>query len=107
MASRSRRHLLILVAITLAVPTLLFAVGWVVLAPERAAADACKDKMELLLRSPGSAEWGDVAAYDAETDDEYEVHGHVDSENSFGASVRTTFSCTVRDGEVTSFSHLP
>ena len=56
---------------------------------------ACKELVKDRLKSPGSAKFsgmdhrGDV--------DEYTVTGSVDSQNSFGALIRSDFTCTVRE----------
>lgn len=57
---------------------------------------ACHDWVEQRLKSPGSANFED---YDegsvTRTGDTVVVRGWVDSDNSFGASVRNTYTCTV------------
>lgn len=56
----------------------------------------CHQYVKDRLKSPGSADFsGDYVAEGAD-DGAYTVSGSVDSQNSFGASVRNTFQCTVR-----------
>ena len=58
----------------------------------------CQDFVKDRLKSPGSAEFSDVAV--SHVVDDYTVTGAVDSQNLFGAVVRNTFTCQVRsDGD--------
>lgn len=51
------------------------------------------------LTSPATAEWSDIEV-DQDGDTYYRVTGSVDSENAFGAMVRSTWDCYVaRDGD--------
>jgi hypothetical protein len=59
---------------------------------------ACKEAVEADLKAPGTAEWVDVELADA--GETTKVTGKVDAENSYGAKVRGTFSCTVDDNNV-------
>lgn len=52
----------------------------------------CKAEVEARLKSPSSAKYSDVSAIGYKT---VTVSGAVDSENSFGAMLRSRFSCTV------------
>ncbi|OQM82001.1 hypothetical protein B0E55_01626 [Rhodococcus sp. 66b] len=58
-------------------------------------ADQCREKVTNRLKSPGSAEFGDLA-FAATPDGDHYSHiasGWVDSQNGFGALVRSTFDC--------------
>jgi hypothetical protein len=57
------------------------------------AEDACHDAVKAQLKSPSSASFpgGQVT----ERSGGYVVEGAVDSQNSFGAMIRNTFTCTV------------
>ena len=81
------------------------------LAPEKAPAMAresdnkllastlCKQFTEKRLKSPGSADWPWVHSSDITTrlaKNRYRVRTYVDSQNSFGAAIRTQVDCTVR-----------
>ena len=63
---------------------------------EFAAAQACEVVVERQLKAPASAEFTSVAVGGGP----WTVQGTVDSQNSFGAMIRTTYECTVtiRDG---------
>lgn len=52
---------------------------------------ACEDSVKAQLKSPGSANFSEVVFIGQ--DDTIRVSGVVDSENSFGASLRTTWTC--------------
>lgn len=55
----------------------------------------CREAVENRLKSPSSAEFSDVQAkQDDSAGTRWTVTGKVDSENSFGASIRNTFTCT-------------
>jgi hypothetical protein len=55
----------------------------------------CETFVKERLRAPATAEFSG-AAVDVVNRDEYLVVGTVDSENGFGALVRTDYECTVR-----------
>lgn len=55
----------------------------------------CEQMVKDRLKSPASADFSGVTATEG-TGDTYTVAGAVDSQNSFGAKVRNSFSCTVR-----------
>lgn len=58
---------------------------------------ACQDMVRDQLKSPGSAKFSDVSSTGAGP---WTVTGAVDADNSFGASIRSTWSCDVRlDGD--------
>jgi hypothetical protein len=57
------------------------------------AEDACHDAVRARLKSPSSASFPDDRV--AERAGGYAVVGVVDSQNSFGAMIRNTFTCTV------------
>ncbi|WP_395705451.1 DUF2510 domain-containing protein [Rhodococcus ruber] len=55
----------------------------------------CREAVENRLKSPSSAEFSDVQAkQDDSAGTRWTTTGKVDSENSFGASIRNTFTCT-------------
>lgn len=57
---------------------------------------ACQDLVRDNLKSPSTANFVGVPSYSAGV-----ISGEVDSENSFGANVRSSFQCTdVGDGRV-------
>jgi len=63
---------------------------------------ACERAVETELVSPGSAEFSGATGSEIEEVSEglYAIRGYVDSENSFGASLRTDFTCRVaEDGD--------
>lgn len=63
--------------------------------------NVCKQFVERQLTSPGSAEYPDFFDNDDEVritllaDNNYRVNSQVDSDNAFGASLRSFFECTV------------
>jgi hypothetical protein len=66
--------------------------------------DVCTQFVEDRLKAPGTASYPDFWDDDGEvvvsgTPPEYVVTSHVDSENSFGANIRTAFICEVRHVE--------
>lgn len=65
------------------------------------AKDACHERIKSQLKSPGSADFEGFTEtqYSPSTKGVY-VDGYVDSQNSFGAKIRTTFQCDVwKEGE--------
>ena len=64
--------------------------------------NVCKDFVRDRLKSPGSASFRNFFEGDGEVsvtgagDGPFVVRSSVDSENSFGASLRTSFTCEVR-----------
>ena len=54
----------------------------------------CEDKVREMLKSPSTADFPDTTAT-REQGGAFDVRGVVDSQNSFGATVRSTFGCTV------------
>ncbi len=66
------------------------------------AIQACRDGVRDKLKSPRSARFSSESANGQGL--AWEVTGLVDSDNSFGASVRSGFSCQVSDGVVQSVS---
>lgn len=68
---------------------------------ELAAFDVCRDFVKDRLRSPGSAEFRNYFQDDGEVvvtgsgDGPYVVSSTVDSQNGFGALLRSDFTCTV------------
>ena len=58
----------------------------------------CEQFIEDRLLSPSSADFQNSAEYRITgTGDQYTVSGFVDAENAFGASLRSEWTCTVRD----------
>lgn len=57
----------------------------------------CEEFVKERLKSPASAEFSDTRSISTGTPDEYEVTGSVDSENGFGAMLRSSYECTIRD----------
>lgn len=53
----------------------------------------CEDFVEDRLKSPSTADFSETEVTGVEP--EFTVTGAVDSENSFGAAIRNTYSCTV------------
>ena len=65
------------------------------------AKDACRNRIKELLVSPGTADFEGFSEtqYTPSSKGVY-VEGHVDSENSFGGTIRTTYQCEVwNDGD--------
>lgn len=64
---------------------------------------ACQAKVETALKSPGSAKWAsmdDVTIVKEDGDNYLSYSFHVDSQNGFGAMVRTRWLCHAkRSGE--------
>ncbi|MFV2030531.1 hypothetical protein [Neisseria sp. S1] len=57
---------------------------------------ACESAVKQLLKAPATAEFG---GWDRtrSSDDTYTVTGSVDAHNSYGAMLKSSFNCTVRD----------
>lgn len=63
---------------------------------------ACEDFVEDLLKAPSTADFsGYFGSSVSQTGNRYTVRGTVDAENSFGAAIRSNFTCTVRYVEPT------
>jgi hypothetical protein len=60
---------------------------------------ACERAVESTLKAPATADFSGALGSDITERGGglFDVVGHVDSENGFGANVRTNFSCTVRN----------
>lgn len=57
----------------------------------------CQQYVKDRLKSPSSADFsGEVATQSTGDEATYTVTGAVDAQNSFGAKIRNTFTCTVR-----------
>lgn len=56
----------------------------------------CQDFVKKRLKAPATAKFSDVN-HSGGVDGEYTVTGAVDSQNSFGALIRSDFTCTVKD----------
>lgn len=63
-----------------------------------------KNGIKKILKSPSSAkfadEFDDETKYKINSDGSIIIQSYVDSQNSFGAMVRTHYRCTVRNGEI-------
>lgn len=61
---------------------------------------ACQDRVKTALKSPATAEFSGVKAV-PQGGNTWTVRGAVDSQNSFGALLRSTFTCVAQsdDGE--------
>lgn len=65
---------------------------------EGGAYQACERAVESSLKAPGTADFSGPLGSDITANgDTYKVSGYVDSENGFGANLRSNFTCTVRD----------
>jgi len=74
-----------------------------------AAFDVCTQFVEDRLKAPGTAKFRNYFQHDGEVTvtggpSEFTVVSTVDSENSFGASLRASFTCTVRTANGTNFN---
>jgi len=59
----------------------------------------CEDFAEKRLKSPVSAEWSSITTAKSTTklaENRYRVRTYVDSQNAFGALIRTHVDCTLR-----------
>lgn len=64
------------------------------------AVTACEDFIEDRLRAPGSAKHPRNTGQSSKAGNVFTVNSWVDSDNSFGASLRTTYRCVIRlDGD--------
>lgn len=77
-------------------------IGWAVnrstsnpLDGEAGAKSVCEDFVKGRLKSPGSADFSDVTTSTSGLT--YTVTGAVDSQNGFGALIRSQFTCVVSD----------
>lgn len=67
--------------------------------------DVCQEFVKARLKAPGTAKFRNYFEDDGEVvvtgsgQGPYTVRSSVDSENSFGASLRSNFTCTVRNVE--------
>jgi hypothetical protein len=74
--------------------------------------DVCKQFVSDRLKAPSGATWrdptGDKVTYSGSDDGPWSVAASVDSENSFGAKLRSTYICTVlhKSGDDWSLVHL-
>lgn len=67
--------------------------GWT----ETEARSLCHKQVANRLKSPSTADFEGLTEFAAErTADSWKVSGHVDSQNSFGATIRTQYTCNVR-----------
>jgi hypothetical protein len=59
---------------------------------------ACERAVGTELKAPSTADYsGYTGSTVTNNSGTYHVSGHVDSENSFGAKIRTSFACDLRD----------
>src|SRR5699024_3369881 len=65
---------------------------------ERLAEYACEAAVKNILKAPSTAKFSHDAV-NGSRDDELLVVGRVDSQNSFGASIRSTYTCSVEWSE--------
>ena len=56
---------------------------------------ACTDYVRDRLKAPATADFPPYNGGVSRSGDTYRVNGYVDSENSFGANLRTNFTCSV------------
>jgi hypothetical protein len=63
---------------------------------------ACEERVKQELKSPSTAEFDDTVTGSGP----YTVNGTVDSENSFGASLRSNFQCSVRVDSKSTYTTL-
>jgi hypothetical protein len=83
-------------------PFLLVVIGAVVVAgiqvgstsDEDTARETCRSAVAKQLKAPSTAQWPGDSVYE-EPPGRFAVEGSVDAQNSFGAMVRTGYSCTV------------
>ncbi len=65
----------------------------------RNAFEASKNEVKLQLKSPSTAkfatEFDDKSKYKINDDESVIIQSYVDAQNSFGATIRTHFRCTV------------
>ena len=63
--------------------------------------DVCKQFVSDRLKAPNGATWrdpiGNQVVYSGSGDGPWTVNASVDSQNSFGADLRSTYTCTVTD----------
>lgn len=64
-------------------------------APARDAKRVCQDFVKKRLKAPSTAEFVDLEV--SESAGDYTVAGNVDAQNSFGAQLRSAFTCVVHD----------
>ena len=57
----------------------------------------CEEFVTDRLKSPSSAEFAGADSVTPLGDDQYEVTASVDSQNGFGAMIRTEYVCTIQD----------
>lgn len=60
---------------------------------DQAMADKCTSQVATRLKSPSTAEFSGVRVMHKKSDDTWTVEGNVDSQNGFGATVRSRFVC--------------
>lgn len=60
------------------------------------AISVCRDHIRSMLKAPSTAKFSAESATD-KGDGTFRVFGYVDSQNSFGAMIRSSWGCTARD----------
>lgn len=64
-------------------------------APEEAVKDACQSAVTARLKAPSTATFADGQIATDDGEGNWTVRGRVDAQNSFGAMLRTYYTCTV------------
>jgi hypothetical protein len=82
------------VAILLCILGYTWSAGLVQGPDDAGASVACRDFVSRQLKAPATAEFADDYEFDGEGDD-YTIRSYVDAENSFGARIRTSYTCKV------------
>ncbi len=91
-----------MVALVVGGGAILFTALWLVVngstdSGRGAAEDMCEKFVSDRLKSPGTADFPGASSVAQLAGGEYRVTGAVDSQNGFGALLRTDYVCTVRD----------
>lgn len=68
----------------------------------------CQGYVKVALKSPSTAEFPPFQSYNAQYDgyNKYLVSGYVDAQNSFGAMLRTSYTCNIEQDKSTGSWHL-
>lgn len=76
--------------------------------PTEQAEDTCRAYVQHHLKAPSTAEFSTLTAVTPDTEpDTRVISGYVDSQNGFGAQIRTQFTCTIKHGTVANFWSRP
>jgi len=65
---------------------------------DNAAIEKCEKMVTARLRSPASAKFSGIKIHKDDAKN-FNIEGSVDSQNGFGALIRSSFSCYVTDGD--------